>query len=940
MKIRVCWLPVFRLATVLTATILLVLARPIFGFSMGYHYDLIREAMRREGFSRDAFCVALVANSYTDVFQVDDPEKNIGLLINLDFCRDSHRLVGVLHFDALKDRQQIDRYWRQLIHNTQQAIAERVRNNDRLGILLVTGITLHMVQDFYAHSNWAELDIPRRTGVKDATYFDLSPAVLDQAISGSSVYGRSGLFTHGAGGIEHGALHKDHAGRPYFDVAYRCAYKASLQWLRLLRKWIVGDLRRADFWSSLSSYQWQHSGNRQHLYTLISFDEGTIRWLCTYGGAWKTPRQWSSEDILADDMPNVPGIGVTERLQGLPFLGREWFASCASIATGMFEALSGGGFRKVERVDAERREVQYTDVSSLPPLDTPVIQQAFSFLSECTPDYGSVRWLRVRIPEAMDLDTGGGAFNVNNEEVGGTSDYWVMFIVNGETEYPYTEAEYVDSSNPLPVWGVIKPLWDSRPVRLEVRMYESDPTNHKDEEMDIRPGAGKAFTFEFDPATGSYGAPSGCRVWRVPGGFFIQSDGEGDLRARVYVRVWMMDDFPQVPAYPLLYADRSYDGLCLPVLNDRGRLEASGFNDRASSVWLPPTGWALDVYEHPDFRGNRLSLSRCRENLHHEGWEDRTSSVRVTQRPAGVRYGPVLWTDKNYKGSALQLFTELPDPSACGFYSHLSQFNFNDKASSIEVPAGYIVEVYEHPHFGGQSRQFTSSVPDLHAIGWEDRISSVRVIPPSSRTVRSERDEREAILQALREAVKRFPDEDPLRLGFKYLRQDVRLPSDIDPLFEVRHLAWKDEWAWVEVTAKNYVADIAALLQKEGSQWHVRGIVNPAYVLCPDEETGMDVLAYLYRTFQAKASAVPRDIFPSLHPEREAILRALRKAIPVERAVLLVREFEVQGDEIRVTVHPRSPDGLEQFEPVTAVMRKEGGGWRVAAMETEHEQEE
>jgi len=253
--------------------------------------------------------------------------------------------------------------------------------------------------------------------------------------------------------------------------------------------------------------------------------------------------------------------------------------------------------------------VVYADVSSLPPLDTPVIREAFAFLSGSAPDYHSVRWLRVRIAEAMDLDTGAGWDNVNNEEIGGTSDYWVMFIVNGETEYPYTEAEYVDDNHPFPVWGVMKPLWDSRPVRLEIRMYESDPTNHKDEEMDIRPGAGKAFTFEFNTATGSYGAPSGCRVWPIPGGFFIKSDGEGDLRARVYVKIWMMEDFPQVPGYPLLYADRSYDGLGLPVLAHRANLAVNGFNDRTSSFWLPPTGWALDVYEHPDYRGHRLSLS-------------------------------------------------------------------------------------------------------------------------------------------------------------------------------------------------------------------------------------------------------------------------------------------------------------------------------------------
>lgn len=237
-------------------------------------------------------------------------------VIDDDFCRASRQLVDVLHFDGLKDSQQIDRYWRQLIHNTREALAERTRHNDKLGALLITGITLHVVQDFYAHANWAELDIPRRTGIKDATYFDVSPTVLEQAISGVTVYGRRGLFTHGAGGLEHGALHKDHAGRPYFDLAYRCAYRASLQWLRLIRKWIVDDLGRRDLWDELLRYQF--TGNRNHLYTLTSFDGGTIRWLCTYGGAWKTPRRWSRTDILSDNM-SISGL----RQKGM-------FVSCAS----------------------------------------------------------------------------------------------------------------------------------------------------------------------------------------------------------------------------------------------------------------------------------------------------------------------------------------------------------------------------------------------------------------------------------------------------------------------------------------------------------------------------------------------------------------------------------------------------------------------------------
>lgn len=923
--------------TGLVVVLLLGAALRAFGFSMGYHYDLIREALRREGFGRDAVCLALSANSYADLFQ----EEAVEWVIDGDFCEVSKLLVEFLHFDGLPDRDSVERYWQQLIENTHIALSERVRANDPLGTLMVIGITLHVLQDFYAHSNWVELDIPRRAKVKDATYFDIAPDQLETLLRGSSVWGKSGLFTHWGGGLSHDALHKDHAGKPYFDQAYRCAYKASLQWLRLVRKWIVEDLRRPDFWNSLQRYQF--TGNRSHLYTLTNFDEGTIRWLCTYGGAWKTPRRWSRSDMIADDMPNVPGIGVTEQnFPDYPFLGIEWFGSCALVARDMFEyRLQPGMGRyacvkllRVEKLEEATRgknnfggivRVIHATVATPPGgWDSPVVRDAKAFLARCTQsDYPRVRWLRVRIPEAMDLDTGAGWNNVNNEEVGGTSDYWVMFIVNGEAEYPYTEAEYVDTSHPYPVWGVLKPLWDDAPVRLQVRLFESDPTNHKDEEMDIAPGSPRAFLFEFDPVSASTSALTGYQTWRIPGGYFIKSEGTGDLRARVYVRIWLMEDFPQPPAYPVLYADLNYDGLPLPVLYDKRWLRDNRFNDRVSSLWIPPSGWALNLYEHGDFRGAVLRATGPEAYLGKIGWNDRASSVQVQQRPRSFPRSIVLREERDYKGAALHLFDSSPTLSTCGFYAELSEFGFDDKASSIEIPTGWTVEVWEKPHFEGASARFTSSVADLHVVGWGKRISSVRIAE------QTEDSEREAILAALREALQRFPDEDPMGLGFRYQRPDVRLPADAQPTLQVNHLGIKDGWAWVEVEGEDYVLEVAALLRHEGGRWRVKGIVNPVYAVCSDAVACRDVMAFLYGAFQAKAPEAPREIFPIVPPERNAALGVLQHAIPLERVILLVRKFEVHGEEVRLTVHPRSLDGGGQYEPVSAILQKEGNGWRV-----------
>jgi hypothetical protein len=52
----------------------------------------------------------------------------------------------------------------------------------------------------------------------------------------------------------------------------------------------------------------------------------------------------------------------------------------------------------------------------------------------------------------------------------------------------------------------------------------------------------------------------------------------------------------------------------------------------------------------------------------------------------------------------------------------------NDSISSIKVPAGYTVIIYEHAGFSGQSLSLTSDEPALGNKGWNDIISSIKVI--------------------------------------------------------------------------------------------------------------------------------------------------------------------------------------------------------------------
>ncbi|MFN3699881.1 MAG: hypothetical protein ACK4SU_06735, partial [Dictyoglomus sp.] len=331
-------------------------------------------------------------------------------------------------------------------------------------------------------------------------------------------------------------------------------------------------------------------------------------------------------------MPNVPGIGIKEQqYPDYPFLGIEWFSNCYLIAKDLFEASPKSGFTKLHSIEkleegikkksdfGEIVKVNYLNITSITPLDNDIIREAYTFLANSTVDYENiVQWLRIRIPEAMDLDTGEGWDNINNEEPGGTSDYWVMFIINSEADYPYTEAEYVDQSHPFPIWGVLKPLWDRNPVRVQIRMYESDcgfrGSQHKDEEMDISPSSDKALIFTFDPnnlhTLSGCICPQGSSCWWINNGRYIKSSGTGDLRARVYVKVWIMNNLREEILLPVFYDDDNCDNKFLPVFYDIPNLEKIGFNDKTASIYIPPYLWKIQVFEDKNYSGKFLILDK------------------------------------------------------------------------------------------------------------------------------------------------------------------------------------------------------------------------------------------------------------------------------------------------------------------------------------------
>ena len=112
---------------------------------------------------------------------------------------------------------------------------------------------------------------------------------------------------------------------------------------------------------------------------------------------------------------------------------------------------------------------------------------------------------------------------------------------------------------------------------------------------------------------------------------------------------------------------------------------------------------------------------------------DRIASVVVEERryggggnygggnnPPGGNQQVIIYTDENYRGQSVAV---LP-----GTYGNMSLLNFPDDAiSSLQVPAGFRVVIYEHPNFGGKSYTITESKTKFYLSGWSDKTSSIAV---------------------------------------------------------------------------------------------------------------------------------------------------------------------------------------------------------------------
>jgi len=219
---------------------------------------MTKDVLRDYGFNETAIKVVQVENSLTDYYE----QHILFKLLPFDYLTEDLSNFHWTDKDGrsyirLNNEKRIGNFWAWLTVNTCNAVQDAARRNDILDLLSLMGISLHVVQDFYAHSNWNEKH-PRipGSGYETVTWFDAPTpdgAGLYCAVSGSKCEEKGGHLRHGTYGC---GLNKDSYGQKGWDEAYVFAYAATCQWVEAIKRWVKKV--KPSVWRHTKQYNYAH----------------------------------------------------------------------------------------------------------------------------------------------------------------------------------------------------------------------------------------------------------------------------------------------------------------------------------------------------------------------------------------------------------------------------------------------------------------------------------------------------------------------------------------------------------------------------------------------------------------------------------------------------------------------------------------------------------
>ena len=169
------------------------------------------------------------------------------------------------------------------------------------------------------------------------------------------------------------------------------------------------------------------------------------------------------------------------------------------------------------------------------------------------------------------------------------------------------------------------------------------------------------------------------------------------------------------------------------------------WNDQISSIEIRAP-CQVTLYKGGNFNGAPLVLTESARNLTNvrnpygrvESWNDDISSIRIERlpppglpplppppnQPPDLPGEPVavatLYAKPSYEGDALPLFPGQEIPQ-------LGEVGWNDRITSLRVAPGHVVVLYADGNYKGRSVRITSDHTNLGGSDWADRASSLRV---------------------------------------------------------------------------------------------------------------------------------------------------------------------------------------------------------------------
>jgi hypothetical protein len=227
-----------------------------FAFDTWWHAECTRKAATANGFSGDARLALQVSNYLTDYFPayavINEKLKDKNLAA-LQFPADLS--FEFMHFDAIYSTEDIEKNWAALYQNTVTALHNySINNNIKPGFRLIVffniiGSSLHIVQDYYSHSNWVNLYSKANTSPVPI-WFDV-PAEDRKKLKLAT-----GAYPDGSvpGKLNHADLNKDCSTRELNAVAVETAERASVDWIKRL----MAAVPEAP-WGELKAYNIQNN---------------------------------------------------------------------------------------------------------------------------------------------------------------------------------------------------------------------------------------------------------------------------------------------------------------------------------------------------------------------------------------------------------------------------------------------------------------------------------------------------------------------------------------------------------------------------------------------------------------------------------------------------------------------------------------------------------